>query len=80
MMKKLKLKLEDLRVDTFEVGARLAERGTVLGRENPPATPACTGDTCDACVQATLVFTCECKSADTVCDSHETCATCVPFC
>jgi hypothetical protein len=80
-MKKLELKLEDLRVDTFEIGSRLAERGTVLGREAVLGTVLCTANTCLVCVQvqvATLVYSCECKSAD--CDSNETCVSCALIC
>ena len=41
-MKKLTLKLDDLRVETFQTSAESARRGTVLGHG-----PTAIGNTCD---------------------------------
>jgi hypothetical protein len=42
-MKKLSLKLDDLRVDTFQTSAESAARGTVVGN-----APTVVGNTCAA--------------------------------
>ena len=52
-MKKLKLDLDDLRVDSFDTTptAGASERGTVFGQylETAPRWCATDGDTCDTC-------------------------------
>ena len=61
-MKKLMLKLDDLRVETFTTGDRAAGRGTVRGHYGTTHTQA--GDTCDyescmgSCGGDTCDYTC----------------------
>lgn len=59
---KLKLKLDDLRVDTFQTTATQMSRGTVLGQQCTCYThcdtcPGC--PTCDATCPESCVATCE---------------------
>ena len=63
-MRKLKLQLESLQVESFEVSADSPLRGTVDGHLAPP-TPTCTFEcsvdplnTCHTCEGASCKFTC----------------------
>lgn len=69
-MKKVKLRIDDLRVDTFETTSVLDEKGTVFGEAwSQPLQASCNGmETCaDTC--------------DPACHSNQTCEyfTCVGF-
>lgn len=78
-MHKLKLVMDDLRVESFETIAAAKEKGTVIGAEctcySACTCPGC--PTCDATCPNTCAFTCDdrtCYSCDGTC---ETCgATC----
>jgi hypothetical protein len=63
-MKKLSLKLDDLRVDTFQTSAVRQEAGTVFGEEctcptdcTCPGCPSC-DPTCEVTCDATCQHTC----------------------
>jgi hypothetical protein len=62
-MKKLGLKLDELLVETFEVGTNVVGRGTVLGHEDTPV------DTCRAsCICMDTVYTNNDPTCDLSCD------------
>lgn len=85
-MRKLKLRLDDLRVDTFQTTAVRREKGTVFGEQctcntqcTCPGCPTCYAScngTCDASCNGTCVASCNCGGADTVYDDtcYDTCA------
>jgi hypothetical protein len=65
-MKKLGLKLDELQVETFEVGKKEAGRGTVLGH-GPSSVDTCDGsciclDTVYTNNDPTCHFSCDCVS------------------
>ncbi len=87
-MKKLELKLDELRVETFEVLERPAERGTVMGQGGEGSSAAgfgcvndCFSTNYDYC-GATQDYTCNCNSGEWACVGSEegTCASCEPEC
>lgn len=61
-MKKLALNLNDLRVDSFELNASEAERGTVNGHESGDGV--CSGMQCTGLLKS-CAFTC-----DPSCETH----------
>jgi hypothetical protein len=67
-MKKLKLVLEKLRVETFEVGTSPAPRGTVHGRASS-AYIACQFE----CFSKTCETQINCPSHDALCSYADTC-------
>ncbi len=84
-MKKLALKLDELRVQTFETGTAPPPRGTVRARQSMSGTPGCVDPCASAAAGcgATLVYTCTCKSEDACMMGTDfaTCAgTCPPVC
>ena len=70
-MKKLKLALDDLAVDSFRVTDESPRRGTVPGHMPPPPTAwsACVSD-CDSCYAtcASCAWTCAASCYATQCD------------
>lgn len=90
-MKKLKLVLDELRVQTFETVSRTDPRGTVVGQGDSSAGAhecwnqcysevECTS-TRDACMP-TLDYTCNCVSNEIACAPSDegTCASCDAEC
>lgn len=74
-MKKLRLQLDDLSVESFGTHQEETARGTVAGRNEPPYTQSCDGScvaTCASCVN-TCLNTCQASCAGT-------CDTCAPTC
>jgi len=68
-MNKLKLRIDNLKVESFETSRVRAERGTVLGASGiEPATPVapCPNDTVitGPCCEVTLVLSCVQTSCD----------------
>jgi hypothetical protein len=86
-MKKLKLSLEDLRVDSFTTSRPDNEKGTVLGREQetqpvqcrpsyqPSCGVSCAGGTCDG---ETCPYTCA-ESCNGSCGEGSCYYTCAVF-
>ena len=74
-MKKLKLEMDDLRVDSFEVREGTEERGTVEGRYVTFTCDASCGGTCDSCMD-TCLNTCP----DSCWNTCATCNTCEFHC
>lgn len=74
-MNKLKLRLDDLRVDTFHITQVRKEKGTVFGEQcTCPTACTCPGcPTCDASCNGTCVASCN-GTCDASCDG--TCANC----
>jgi len=71
-MKKLKLELDELSVESFPTARAEEERGTVAGQNEPPYTQSCDGscvNTCNSCVN-TCYNTCQASC-------YDTCASCV---
>lgn len=72
-MKKLRLELDELQIESFGTDADEAEsRGTVAGQNEPPVTQSCGGtcvNTCNSCVN-TCLNTCQASC-------YATCSTCV---
>jgi hypothetical protein len=76
-MKKLKLRLDDLRVDTFDTSAGRKEKGTVFGEQctcytqcTCPGCPTCYAScngSCDASCNGTCGDTCD-ASCQGTCD------------
>ncbi|MGD8778127.1 MAG: hypothetical protein PVH88_04120 [Ignavibacteria bacterium] len=81
-MKKLKLNLEDLRVESFELNSgKEVKKGTIHGNEE--ATVG--GDTCDeSCVFGTCYVSCDVTCDQFTCHNTEcgqnTCDTCYETC
>lgn len=67
-MRKLKLELEELRVESFETAEAAAERGTVRGHAITDLCSRADGFTCFESCGGTCVETCADASCDT-CDS-----------
>lgn len=65
-MKKLRLKLEDLAVESFPTAIAADERGTVRGNE---ATPGCATESCTNCTYD-----------DTICGLTWHCSNAAPLC
>ncbi|HYH79878.1 MAG TPA: hypothetical protein VEX86_08770 [Longimicrobium sp.] len=62
-MKKLGLKLDDLQVESFEVGTKVAGRGTVQAHATPSAGASCICiDTVYTNNDPTCGFSCDCGS------------------
>jgi hypothetical protein len=80
-MQKLKLRLEDLQVDTFRTTAAQREKGTVYGEQcTCPTACTCPGcPTCDASCNGTCGATCD-ASCNGTCEAscndtcYDTCA------
>lgn len=88
-MNKLKLRLDDLQVDTFHITAVQREKGTVFGEQctcytqcTCPGCPTCDAScngTCDASCNGTCDTNCGCNSGVDTCEV--TCnSTCGPSC
>ena len=74
-MKKLRLKLEELQVESFEVGKPVVGRGTVQG--HAPSSV----DTCVAsCICVDTVYTNNDVTCDLSCDCVSRAATCAAHC
>jgi hypothetical protein len=80
MMKKLRLGLDDLRVDTFDTTAPRKEKGTVFGeqctcwtqcgQDTCPGCPTC-GDTCpNTCAYSCDDFSCAWTCAGNTCEVY----------
>ena len=65
-MKKLRLKLEDLAVESFPTASPADERGTVRGHE---ATPGCVTESCTNCTYDDTIcgLTWHCSNAPPLC-------------
>jgi hypothetical protein len=80
-MQKLKLRLDDLKVDTFQTTAAQREKGTVFGEQctcptacTCPGCPTCDAScngSCNASCNGTCDYTCEASCNDTC---YDTCA------
>ena len=84
-MNKLKLRLDDLQVDTFQTTSVPKQKGTVFGEQctcytqcTCPGCPTCAGygtcdascnGTCDASCNGTCVASCNCDT-DGTCDPY----------
>lgn len=68
-MKKLRMKLDELRVDTFATGGHLAARGTVQGHYGTTHTQA--GETCDYTCGDTCQNTCTQTNLYTDCNGMQ---------
>ncbi|HEX8692887.1 MAG TPA: hypothetical protein VF746_10735 [Longimicrobium sp.] len=86
-MKKLELKLDDLRVETFEVESDAAERGTVRGLWDTSGGPFGCGDNCvDFSMtddEMTCEYSCDCVSNEIACadpTDQTGCASCEVGC
>jgi len=79
-MRKLKLDLDVLAVESFDTEAEQARRrGTLFGRDSGTAYTDCWGLTCPNCDPTALVFcTDQCGSVEETC--ARTCATCAYSC
>jgi hypothetical protein len=82
-MNKLKLQLDDLRVDSFDTTAVEGQKGTVLG-EQCTCWTRCGQNTCPGCptCDASCNSGCQtCVSCEGTCDScNGTCVTCEASC
>jgi len=73
-MKKLKMELDALQVESFDIRRADDVRGTVAGQNEPPYTESCNGscmNTCNSCVN-TCLNTCQ-NSCNGTCVSCVTC-------
>ena len=77
-MKKLKLELDDLRVDTFDTSFATRAKGTVFGEQCTCYTN-CTCPGCPSC-DDTCANTCQGISCDYTCDQSCIEGTCVNSC
>jgi len=77
-MKKLKLELNELHVESFAVQRQDEVRGTVAGQNEPPYTESCGGTCVNSCVSCvnTCYNTCQASCWDTC----QTCNTCERHC
>lgn len=85
-MKKLKLNLDDLKVESFATTPEAPDRaGTVHAYDDPTPTcidtcgTGCTCDTCTMCYTCATNCTCEtvvCGTCDTDCGTCDTCPPC----
>lgn len=57
-MRKIKLELESLSVDSFATAAPESDRGTVMGHEPTVNGPNCDNSIADACVTGLCTFDC----------------------
>jgi hypothetical protein len=83
-MPKLKLRLDDLQVDTFQTTTVRKEKGTVFGEQctchtqcTCPGCPTCYAScngTCDASCNGTCATTCGCNEATNGDTCYDTCA------
>lgn len=76
-MNKLKLRLDDLSVESFDTQRMDREKGTVIGEE------CSCGGTCDATCPNTCAYTCDDNTCLYTCDDATcagTCDTCSPSC
>ena len=75
-MNKLKLQLDDLRVDSFDTTAAEKAKGTVFGEQCTCYTnctcPGC--PSCDATCPNTCAYTCDDDSCGYTCAAYDTCA------
>jgi len=74
-MKKLRLEVDDLRIDSFAVDEAEAARGTVAGHNEPAYTASCDGscvNTCNSCVN-TCLNTCPASCWNTCNTCNATC-------
>jgi hypothetical protein len=70
-MKKLRLELDELTVESFGTQREEDVRGTVAGQNEPAYTQSCDGscvNTCASCVN-TCLNTCQASCAETNCNS-----------
>ena len=76
-MKKLRLEVDDLRIDSFAVDGAGEARGTVAGQNEPAYTASCDGscvNTCNSCVN-TCLNTCQASCWNTCGTFNATCGT-----
>jgi hypothetical protein len=78
-MNKLKLRLDDLRVETFDTAAGEKEKGTVLGHQPCTCPTACTCPGCPTCDE-TCPETCAGLSCPYSCDYSCQIGTCQATC
>ena len=74
-MKKLRLELDELAVESFRTHREEDVRGTVAGQNEPPYTRSCGGScvaTCASCVN-TCLNTCQASCAGTCNTCAQTC-------
>jgi len=74
-MRKLKLEVDDLRIDSFVVDEAEEARGTVAGQNEPAYTASCDGscvNTCNSCVN-TCLNTCQASCWNTCGTCNATC-------
>ena len=78
-MKKMKLSLEDLAVETFDPNERLAPRGTVGAHQSGWATDECASCGVHSCAVACSVGSCT-EYGVWTCEPNATCVdlTCLP--
>jgi hypothetical protein len=77
-MKKLRLELDELAVESFPMDREEDGRGTVAGQNEPPYTQSCDGSCVNTCVSC--VNTCYNTCQATCYDSCSTCVTCEFHC
>lgn len=83
-MKKLKLALDDLAVETFDTTPAAREKGTVVGEQEPCTCPTqCTCPTCPTCCntcEATCPYTCDDNTCANTCENTCDDFTCIYTC
>lgn len=82
-MKKLKLALDDLSVETFDTSPARREKGTVMGEQECTCPTACTCPTCPTCCntcEASCPYTCDDATCPETCDDTCDNFTCLYTC
>jgi hypothetical protein len=68
-MRKIKLELESLSVESFETAGAAADRGTVMANEATQGGPQC-GSAYDACQTGLCTFDCDPTYSPDACPTH----------